>query len=76
MNFIMMKNNINKKEFASIILAKTKLSERQVMEGIDGILAFLNNAFNEGIEIEIRGFGKFNSKNGNVRFKSFKKDEL
>ena len=67
----MPKKNINKKEFARIIFSKTQLSERQVEEGLNGILNFLNNAFESEILIEIRGFGKFISKNGNVRFKDF-----
>lgn len=67
----MNKKNINKKEFARIILQKTGLSEKQVIDGIDGILNFLDNAFNENCEIEIRGFGKFIAKNGNVRLKCY-----
>lgn len=69
----MTKNNINKKEFASIILQNGTLSPKQTEEGIEGILNFFQQCFKINCIIEIRGFGKFICKNELVKFKSYYK---
>lgn len=68
------KRNINKKEFITKIIEKQKLSFEQGEIGVNGILDFLNFSLKQDCTIEIRGFGKFKSKDKKVSFISFNKD--
>jgi nucleoid DNA-binding protein len=65
------KQNINKKEFISKLMKKQNLSLEQTEIGLNGILDFLSYCLKENSTIEIRGFGKFQSKNGKKSFLSF-----
>jgi nucleoid DNA-binding protein len=63
--------NINKKEFCALLSKANRLASWQAELGVEKILEFFFSKFQEDCIIEIRGFGKFISKNGKARFKSF-----
>ena len=65
------KQNINKKEFINLLHKKTSLSLQQTTEGVESIINFFEKNFEKDCSIEIRKFGKFNTKNGKVEFKCF-----
>ena len=71
MNLNAKNKNINKKEFINLLQSKTSLSLNQTSEGVQSIINFFEKNFEKDCSIEIRKFGKFNIKNGKVKFKSF-----